>query len=146
MFRFQESMSLPTRRSSIMDQSKEMSHERARSELKTFTMAFGLWCQVTGISRRSYQSLLKVFSLLEDLETLTHLPRTIAIIKTYVKAQLSLLGLRRQEVAVAPQKMPTDGFKSAQRAIEDVYFFDPIHLLQTVLSPSFRAKIHVSWV
>ena len=41
MFRFQESMSLPTRRSSIVDQSKKMSHERARSELKTFTIVFG---------------------------------------------------------------------------------------------------------
>ena len=60
----------------------------------------------------------------------------------YVEAQLPLLKLRRQEVPVAPEKQPTGSVKSTGRAnMEDVHFFDPIYLFQTVLSSaSFRTN------
>ena len=63
-------------------------------------MTFGLWCQTTGSSRQDYASLLEVFNILNDIATLKTLPRTIIIIKKYVKEQLPLMKLQRQEIPV----------------------------------------------
>ena len=65
--------------------------------------------------------------------------------KKYVKAQLPLLKLRRQEITIAPQKQATGGIKSLGRARkEDVHFFDPVHLFQTILSSaSYRLSEHI---
>lgn len=39
---------------------------------------------------------------MRDLDTLKYLPKTISTMKNYVKAQLSLLSLRRQAETIAP--------------------------------------------
>ena len=134
----------PSRRSSIADLSEEVPHTRASSELKPFILAFGLWCQVAGVSRHDYQSLLEVFELLDDLQLLKELPRKISTLKKHVQQQLPIMKLRKQEVAIAAQQQPTQGPKDCDKpATETMYFFDPIHLFKTVLSSStYRAKIH----
>ena len=88
-------------------------------------MALGLWCQIPGITRQNYQSLLEVFELLENLETLKNLPRSVTTLKKYVKAQLTLLKLRHQGVPITLDKQPTQGSKSkASSGQEEVFFFD----------------------
>ena len=84
----------PSRRSSVVDLSEEVPHKRATWEINTFTIALGLWRETSGITRHNYQSLLKVFELLEDIKTLKGLLRTVSTLKKWVKRQLPLIKLR----------------------------------------------------
>ena len=96
---------------------------RTYFELATYT-SYGQGC-----CNERPNVMVMVFDLLEGVETLKHLPRTPSAIKTYVKARLPPVKLRRQEVTITPQKQPTGGVKSAGRANkEGVYHFDPVHL------------------
>ena len=134
----------PSRRSSIIDLSEEVPHARASLEMKPFILAFGLWCQVTGVTRRDYQSLLEVFELLDDVQTLKELPRTVSTLKRHVSGQLPLMKLRKQDVSVDSQQQPTQGSRGVgETASETMFFFDPVHLFTTVLASEVRAKIHV---
>ena len=88
----------------------------------------------------SYQSLLEVFDLLKLLETLKHLPRTISTMKSYVKAQLPLLKLRRQEVTITPQKQLTGGDKSAGRADKGNVYFSILYICSRPHYPRLHSE------
>lgn len=141
-----QSMLPPSRRSSIADLSEEVPHRRSTWEMNTFQLAFGLWCETSGLTRQSYQGLLEVFNLLDDLKTLKDLPRSITTLKKQVNAQLPLMKLRRQGIDVVQEQLPTQSTNTQKevRVVKStLYFFDAIDLFKTVLSSlQFRAKLH----
>ena len=159
-------MGPPSRRPSIIDLSTEAEQPRTRTTESTFYMAFVLWCQITGITRDHYQSLLEVFNLAESLDDFKHLPRTVNTVKKHAKEQLPHIKLREADVPVDLAKLPTKGAGAKadtntkenddddddedNQATELMTFFDPVHLFKTALSSeSFRSKIHVGmahWV
>ena len=133
----------PSRRSSVTDLSEEVPHTRAKYPLHRFVMAMGMWAETSGVSRQHYQGLLEVLGLLEDLQTLKDLPRTVSTLKKWVQGQLPLIKLRRHKINVDQERMPThQGLVAQPESL--MYFFDPIDLFKTVLSStSFRNKMHV---
>ena len=142
----------PSGQSSIPDLSQEVEHIRAKSEMSQFGLAFGLWCETTGISRNDYAGLLEVLGLLQDLNEIKTLPKTITTIKKHVSAQLPLIKLRHQDVAVASSRIPTGKQKSLRKIMaamkkqstESMHFFDPTSLFSTIIaSDRFREKIHI---
>lgn len=146
----------PTRRSStstVKDDSEPIPHKRSATELDPFTFAFGMWCEVSKITRHQYQSLLEVLSLAESVESLRTLPGTITTLKKYVKEQLPLLPLRRKMLDLHSDKLPT--MTPDEKAQEDdiakgkglkgfMYFFDAVELFRTVVaSAQIRGKMHI---
>ncbi|KAL9635849.1 MAG: hypothetical protein Q9204_002463 [Flavoplaca sp. TL-2023a] len=145
----------PTRRSStstVKDDSEPVPHRRSDKELDPFTFALGLWCEVSKITRHQYQSLLEVFRLAEDLNSLRTLPGTITTMQKYVRQQLPLLPLRRRLLNLHPDKLPTmtPNEKAQETDVAQgkglrgfMYFFDVVELFQTVIaSPEIRRKMH----
>ena len=104
-------------------------------------MAFRLWCQVTGLSGQSYQSLLKAFDLLENLETMKHLPRTISTMNNYVKAQLPLLKLRPQEVQKLANRRCQERRPSQQRRF--VFFRSCTSISDRTILVFIPSKLHI---
>ena len=70
-----------SRRSSVADLTEEVPHKRATWEMNTFTMALGLWCETSGITRQNYQSLIEALRFCESYDIISR--------------QTSYLGIRR---------------------------------------------------
>ncbi len=145
-----DSMSPPTRRSSLTldpDLSEEVPHQRSSQVLDDFVMLLGLWCQDAGITRQQYSGLLEVLALIENKGQVQRLPKSIATLRRNVKASLPLMKMRRKEIPLSVEKLPT--FSRAKETTSKssdawLYWFDPAHLFSTILSSSqFVAKMHV---
>ena len=110
--------------------------------------AMALWCAQAGISRQHYTALLEVLELAKNLSQIKNLPRSLATLKKYVTAQLPLLEMRRQKLALTPEKMPTmaqsrTAIGTPHQPIEWLYWFEPISLFTAVLScPELTTKMH----
>ncbi|KAI9749068.1 MAG: hypothetical protein M4579_007019 [Chaenotheca gracillima] len=137
----EESMQPPSRRPSATlppDASEAIPHHRSATTSDDFEMSLGLWCEVTGISRTDYVGLLEILSSVKHLSEITRLPRTLGTLKTRVKASLPLMKLRKQEIPLLPEKVPTHSALSAS-----LIWFDPVCLFVTILSsPSFYKQLH----
>ena len=87
-----------SRRESLIsepDLSEYIPHRRHTEKPDDFTIAFGLWCQDSGITRQNYVSLLEVLGLLESISQLSNLPRSVSTLKRIVKASLPLIRMKR---------------------------------------------------
>lgn len=128
------------------DSSEEVPHKRSLDDIDDFTMALGLWVEDMGITRQGWTSLLDVLSLLESVKQIDRLPKSISTFRKNTKAHLPLLKLRRKELALVSDKLPTlapliRGIKTPRT--EYMYWFDVQHLFKTMLSSStFVSKLH----
>ncbi|KAI9749166.1 MAG: Glutathione reductase [Chaenotheca gracillima] len=140
----------PTRRGSeSVDKSEEIPHKRAYGSLDEFSFALGLWCTQASITRRQYAALLEVMSLLKDLSRLKLLPKNVQTLKGMVKHHLPLTKMRRQEISLTPEKLPSFTPQEKRSQIPPspkawLHWFDPISLVSGILSsPSLRSKMHI---
>ena len=151
------------------DESIPLEYPSSMSPMDDFLMAFALWCVLFDVSRVVYMALLQVLRLLlKDpavparlLDILDKLPNTIATLKTQLRSRLPLIELRSKNVALNPEKLPTVRHRKAEFIIrakdqantssacdadvtfeQDMYFFNPVSLFQTILSSSFVSRMH----
>ncbi|KAL9593508.1 MAG: hypothetical protein Q9219_007519 [cf. Caloplaca sp. 3 TL-2023] len=143
----------PSRRSSnhTIDTSEDIPHGRSAEELPEFTLAFAMWVEVSGLSRKNYESLLEVLDLLRDIRTIHDLPRSITTLKSRVRAQIPLIGMRKKSLSVVQEQLPTMTPAEKEQVQNEPYkptpttmfFLDPIDLFRVVLtSAQFRSKMH----
>ena len=134
----------PTRRSSRPipeDKSKEVPWTCAKFDLDVFQMALGLWCQDSAITRQQYSSLLEFLALLQDKAQIQALPKSIETLCCKTQSRMPLMKVRKQRIPLVAAKLPTAG--QASTAMDWLYWFDPAHLIATLLSSKeFKAKMH----
>ena len=130
------------------DISEEVEHKRTLAPMNDFILAFGLWCETESISRQSYRSLLECLHLLRTVAPIAALPSTVSTLKKNIWAQLPLMQLRRQPLALIPEKLPT--LRPQEKPLassilkEMLYWFDPTKLIQVILSSSeYRGRMHI---
>ena len=133
-----------------------------------FIMAFAFWCILFDISRVVYMALLQVLRLLPKdpsrlIDALERLPGTIDTMKKQATSRLPLLELRSKNILLNSEKLPTmrrcvaesnrraDNLNEANidpandtNAIfkQDLFFFNPVSLFQTILSSSIVSRMH----
>lgn len=143
------SMDPPSRRSSVPDISEEVPHQRVRFENSEFNMALGLWCEQVGVSRSQFTSLREILRILEPNDHLKSLPNSLTTLKRRTKGQLPLLPMRKKNIPLRAEKIPTES--ATQKAagnpdkipIEALHFFDPKEMFISFLSSDIAAKIHI---
>ena len=140
------SMPPPTRRSlisNINDNSEEVPQTCSSFDLDVFQMALGVWCQDATITRQQYSSLLEVLALLEDKAQIQALPKSIETLRRKTQTRLPLMKVRKQRIPLNSAKLPTAGSAFSSTPMDWLYWFDPAHLIATVLaSKEFKAKMH----
>ncbi|EFW13347.1 conserved hypothetical protein [Coccidioides posadasii str. Silveira] len=132
------------------DPSEVLVHARAEPDemLDHFTLALGLWCEKSGISRRHYEALREVLQIPEDIGALRSLPLGLSTLKKKCRAQFPMLPIRRASIPAVSLKMPTLS-PAEKRLIQtsltsNLFFQDPVALLSLLArSPVFRKKIHI---
>lgn len=130
--------------------SEAIPHPRAdvHEGLDSFTLALGLWCEQSGISRVQYQSLLEVLHLVESVDTLRWLPKGLSALKKKCKSQFPIIAVRQTSIPVVSEQMPTlsAADRTTLRSLQnsDVFFQDPVSLIAVLVrSPVFRRSIHI---
>ncbi|MCJ1360231.1 MAG: hypothetical protein MMC33_010234 [Icmadophila ericetorum] len=131
------------------DTSEEVPHRRSSHLPKTFTFAMGLFVERFGISTRAWEALGEVLQISTISDELASLPLNVIVFKKHTRSHLPLLPLRRKEVEVeinqqpslAPSKKNKGKIKIRRQMM---YWLDPIHLVQKMLSaPAFMKNVHV---
>ena len=137
------------------DESEPVPHTRAKNELSMFMLALGLWCQEVGISRSQYRALLEILRIPEMKDNLHKLPSCLSTLKRYAIQQLPLLSLRKKSIPLTSEQLSRNKGKQVTQvqgkgrwkkqltiSTEDLYFFDPIRLFQTIASSDLTDKMH----
>lgn len=141
-----DSMPPPTRRSSmpnVQDRSEEVPQTCSSFDLDIFQMALGLWCQDAAITRQQYSSLLEVLALLDDKAQIKALPKSIETLRRKTQSRLPLMKIRKQRIPLLAAKLPTAGPRFSSAPTDWLYWFDPSHLIATMLASSeFKTKMH----
>jgi hypothetical protein len=132
------------------DDSEPVVH-RVTSDPTKFRLAFGIWCEETGISRLQYKSLLEIFGM-DDIdlkEEVRKLPAGLSTLKKQAKSQLPLLTLRKKAIPLIPEQLSKDKTSNDQsstsegrKSEETLFFFDPQHLFQTLMESDVYNKMH----
>jgi hypothetical protein len=132
------------------DESTAVPHQRSISGISKFVMALGLWCQETGISRAQYTSL-EILRLPEVKGDLHKLPSSLSTLKRHTLANLPLQTLRKQPIKLTSEQLSRDKGHSKGKdnkrelveTTEDLYFFDPIHLFQSLMNSKITERMHL---
>ena len=132
------------------DESTAVPHQRSTSGISKFVMGLGLWCQETGISRAQYTSLLEILHLPEMEDDLHKLPSSLSTLKRHTSANLPLQALRKQPIKLTSEQLSRDKGDSKNKdnkrehveSAEDLYFFDPIHLFQSLMNSKITERMH----
>lgn len=134
---------LPLGHVPVVDRSEAIPHIRSNQIPSKFKMSLGMWCQAVSISRNDYKGLRDILRQLEPHSLLrANLPKSFSTLQRHVRSALPLLPLRKQEVSLIPQKMPTatEGSKKPRtlrkplKATQDLVFFDIKAVLSVYLS------------
>lgn len=143
----------PSRRSSsafLPDTSEPVPHKRSIHTRSDFVLAIALFCEENGISRKVFTALREILRMLEPHPEISKLPESVSTLKTWAKEQLPLLPMRRKNIPLLSEKLPSlKGSAKANPATggpptETLYFFDPIHLFSAFLSsPEIMRKMHI---
>ena len=140
------SMPPPERRASISigeDTSEEIIQKFLNLDVNDFEVALGLWCQDAAITRQQYSSLLEVLALLQEKAQIETLPKSIETLRRKTQARLPLMKMRKKRIPLTAAKLPTAGQAFSSTPMDWLYWFDPIHLIATVLaSDEFKSKLH----
>ena len=128
------------------DGAEEVPHQRSSAILEAFSMLMALWFEHVGVSRNGYAALLQILLMLESIDPIKALPKTLDLLKQQFKGQFPLLPMRRKKIPVVSTKLPT--LSAAERGLVNsatcwLHFQDPIALLTNVArSPKFRSTMH----
>lgn len=98
-----------------------------------------MWCEDAGISGTQYQSLREILSLESSAPSIPNLPRALKTLKRHAIGQLPLLPLRKKNIALIGDKLPsgapaTKGGQANAVPKEDLSFFDAKVLFQAFLN------------
>ena len=149
-----DGMPPPSRRSSTtldfeIDMSEEVPYHQATTEMSDFMLALELWVQEAGITTDMYIALLEVLQMLDHLSQIQLLPKSLSTLKRNIRTQFPLMKMRKLQLSLNPEKLPTFSVTTKTSPLADapvawLYWFDPIHLITTILSAeSFQAKLHI---
>ena len=108
-------------------------------DILDFCLALGLWCDKEGITRRAYQGLTEVLSLVKEVDEAHTIPRYLSTLQKKCRRWLPLPHLHKTVVAVKSVKQPTGLANSSQSSM---YFFDLRTLVATALSASKGRVFH----
>ena len=142
------SMLPPQSRRPSQDLSEALPHPRVRDEdPDAFILALGLWCEESGISRTQYSGLREILRMLEPHPMLNRLPANFAPLRRRTKGWLPQLQLRRAMLPLNASKLPSLPEQQKKHGIsgtpkENLYFFDPLNLFQTILRSQLTQKMH----
>jgi len=129
------------------DTSLPILHSRIYEEPNKFEMALGLWCEDVGVSREQYKSLREILLLLQQDPTAAgKLPKSIKTLKRHVNGQLPLLPMRKKEIPLLDDKLPTQSALAKKGddkvPTETLFFFDAKKLFQAFLNSDLVAKMY----
>jgi hypothetical protein len=122
-------------------------------KLSKLGMALGLWVSslfniacLTHCKTLGYQHIdlsLRVDGASPDYQGFTrwparvqNLPTNITVLKAFVREQLPLTKMRVKTILLLPEKQVRD------KLTEDLYFIDPVKLVETILSSDVAQKMH----
>ena len=133
------------------DTSEAVPHQRSSTvnRLSKFVLAIDLWCENTEVFRTQYTVLQKILQMLESHSELFQLSDSLKILKQHTKTDLSLLTMHWKQVSLVSEKLSTKWADSKSQDLtatssEDLYFFDPQHLFQMLLSSlHVVSKMHI---
>jgi hypothetical protein len=127
------SMQPPSRRPSAphIDLTEEEIHTPKKPFFSKFLLAFSLFIQKTGLSRKHYKALLEVLQLAQSLDEFRkpNIPTFKDTLLKQLNSQLPLLKLRKRKLKLDSRKLPT----RLQNAEEEILTFDMKDTFQTML-------------
>jgi hypothetical protein len=134
----------------VEDTSTAIPHPRIFAEPDKFEMALGLWCENIGVSREQYKSLREILLLLQQDPTMaSNLPKSLKTLKRHVNGQLPLLAMRKKDIALSDEKLPTQtaltkskGDRKPREITEPLFFFDAKALFQAFLNSDLVSKMY----
>ena len=130
------------------DFSESLSQQRVMDEnLDSFMLAFGLWCEECGISRKQYTSLREILRMLEFHSTIGRLSNSYVSLRRRTKGWLSQLSMRRAllflNVAKLSSMAEKQKFKKTTHVSREyLYFFDFFVLFRRILQFQLKSKMH----
>ena len=132
------------------DTSEKISHRRSLNDVDSFIMTLRLWMKKASITRRSWKSLQEVLSLLRSVDQLKSLSKNLGTFRKRIKAQLSLLKMRRKKLTLDVAQMLTLASLTREDSMirkNFMYFFNLAHFFKIMLSTSaFINKLHLDIV
>lgn len=103
------------------------------SSLSDVELAFGLWCETTGVSRTDYRSHAEIFTHLHPSHPqIESLPRSVDTLKSHLFGSLPLLELRQRSIILDPDVLPTSHTPRPDR----IFFLNPSQLFERIISSS----------
>ena len=142
----------PSRRSSTTltsDDSEEVKHPQSSWRLSDFELTLGMLCKRFEVPGKFYQCLLETLELLENVEPIRLLSRSLITLKRHSREHLPLIEKRRQEIELISEKLPTH--RVATHSVtsaeilglsvpkEMMYWFNPVRWM---LSSTLIRKMH----
>ncbi|KAL8915964.1 MAG: hypothetical protein Q9208_008764 [Pyrenodesmia sp. 3 TL-2023] len=111
----------------------------SRDSLPMLSLALGLWCEKSNISREEYVRLRQIFSLViidQDNDEF-NLPRKLDTLKKRLRQYLPMLQLMRKPIPVIIEKQPsfamTDKSLGVIRKTSWLYWYNPINLVRFII-------------
>lgn len=115
-----------------------------------FMIMTALWCESNKLPRRRYSDLRRILLLLNDVEPIRKLPKTLSLLLSKCKSRFPAVQVDQQEIPTVTKKLPTmsEPEKSADIAASNVkiipmFFINPIDLVtRLVRSPTFLGELY----
>ncbi|KAI1822978.1 hypothetical protein F4861DRAFT_540483 [Xylaria intraflava] len=141
------SMSTSRKRWDAEDISEALPHRRHPELLSNIHMALGVWAQLNGITDRTYQGLKEILQTQITADTLgdiASLPISVRTLKASMRRRLPLIEMRKASIPLQAGKMPTARLlrKPGQIPKQDLYFFNCVEYLKTLLASDIKGKMY----